>query len=475
MKLEARAISRQYPGTLALDKVDFTAHPGEVHGLIGENGAGKSTLVKILAGIETATSGELVCDDPAGVSMIHQELNLLPDMTVADNIFLGRERTRLGVVGLREQQRIAAGLLEQLEQPISPRSLVRELSLGQQQIVEIAKALLGDVRVLIMDEPTSALSPTEVQILFRVIRGLKARGVAIIYISHRLEELLTIGDRITVLRDGRKVAEALAAEVNVTWIVEQMTGRPAHLVDRAEAGQTGAPLLQLQGPGGFTLAAGEICGIYGLLGAGRTELLELLAGLRPADGARILFDGQSVEHLPLRARVRRGLMLLSEDRKASGLLPNFSVRNNITLASLRACTRGYFLSPAREDAAAAAAVQHLQIRAPGIHHSINALSGGNQQKVLLARMLETRPRAMLLDEPSRGVDVGARAEIFALIRRLAGQGMAILFTSSDTQEVLSLAHRVLVMASGRITADLAGPDATPESLVRAAGVTHARA
>jgi erythritol transport system ATP-binding protein len=242
-------------------------------------------------------------------------------------------------------------------------------------------------------------------------------------------------------------------------------------VDRAEESETGSPLLTLDGPDKFCLAAGEIVGIYGLLGAGRTELLELLAGLRPPGESRIRLDGSPIDHLSLRQRIQRGIMVLSEDRKLSGLLPNFSVRDNITIANLPPLV----LSPKREDASASAAAARLQIRAASVRQSINALSGGNQQKVLLARMLETRPRVLLLDEPSRGVDVGARAEIFSLIRRLAREGMAILFTSSDTQEVLSLAQRVLVMATGRITADLTGPEATPESLVRAAGAVHARA
>jgi erythritol transport system ATP-binding protein len=466
--LAARAVSMQYPGTRALDAVDFAVRRGEVRVLVGENGAGKSTLMRILAGIEQPTSGVLdfLGCTPDSVAMIHQELNLLPNLSVSDNIFLAHELTRFGGIDRRAQQRRTAELMARLEQHIDPQTLVGDLPLGKQQIVEVAKALARDARVLIMDEPTSALSAPEVEVLFRLIRDLKSHGVAVVYISHRLEELLTIGDSVTVLRDGRVVAEAAAADIDVRWIVEQMCGATAAAepVDAAESnGDSRPPVLAVKGAVSFTAAPGEIVGFYGLMGAGRTELFESMLGLRTVPAVSIDVGGRSFDRLAIQERIRSGLALVPEERKASGIVPTLSVEQNMTLAALH----GVWLSPAAERSRAARLAEELHIRTRGVEAPITSLSGGNQQKAILGRYLLLSPKVLLLDEPTRGVDVGARAEIYAIIRRLAAKGMAILFASSELQEIRALATRVVVMATGRIAADFSAAEATEQALVAA--------
>ena len=474
--LEARAVSRQYPGTLALDRADFPVYRAKVNVLVGENGAGKSTLMRILAGIEQPTSGELILDgrpirltsarDAAarGIAKIHQELNLLPNLSVSDNIFMAREMVRHGVIDRRGQEHRTRDLLARLGQPVEPRALVGDLPLGQQQIVEIAKALAQDISILIMDEPTSALSAAEIAVLFRVIRDLKSHGVSIVYISHHLEELLAIGDHIHVLRDGRAVANAPANSVTVPWIVEQMTGSTGITASSPPSAPSAAPpLLSIRFPGlSLDACGGEIIGLYGLLGAGRTELFEACIGLRPTPGP-IVLAGRPIEQLGIPARIRRGLALVPEERQAAGIVPPLSVGENMTLASLK----GIYLSPGTERRRAGALATDLHIRTAGLDRPITSLSGGNQQKVVLARYLLTAPKVLLLDEPTRGVDVGARAEIYAIIRRLASEGMAVLFASSELQEVQTLATRIVVMARGRITAEFPAAEATEEALVSA--------
>jgi erythritol transport system ATP-binding protein len=491
--LEARDVSMRYPGTLALDKVNFSLRRGQVSALIGENGAGKSTLMKILAGIEHPTGGSLLLDgqeismrsvrdaDAHGIGIIHQELNLCPNLSVAENIFLARELTAHGLLDRKQQEDRARGLLARLEHPIHPRALVGDLPLGQQQIVEIAKALARDVRVLMMDEPTSALSPAEITVLFRIIRDLTSRGVAIAYISHRLEELLGIADCVSVLRDGRMVAGAAAADVDTRWIVEQMTGRPAGFTESPSEAVRGPQLLRVDslslaaGNGrpllrgvSLTLRVGEILGIYGLMGSGRTELLECLMGLRPEAAGGIFLDSTALDRKDTPARIAAGLAMVPEDRQVSGIVRSLSVAANMTLAGLHRFARGPWLSPASEDQAAAAMIADLRIKAPGLHHNIGSLSGGNQQKVVLARCLMTNPRVLLLDEPTRGVDVGAKLEIHGLVKRLAAGGMGIVLVSSELDEVRAVSNRILVMCRGSITAELESAAATGDALASAA-------
>jgi erythritol transport system ATP-binding protein len=491
--LEARNVSMQYPGTRALDEVTFRLRRQTVSALIGENGAGKSTLVKILAGIAQPTAGSILIDgavvamrsvrdaDALGIGMIHQELNLCPNLSIAENIFLGRELTGRGLLDKRQQEQRARELLAKLEHPIDPAALVGNLPLGQQQIVEIAKALARNVRVLMMDEPTSALSPVEITVLFRVIRELRARGVAIVYISHRLDELLGIADTVSVLRDGRMVAEAATRDVDARWIVEQMTGRPGGGTEAAGVPQAGADLLRVEKLSlnadtgrpllrdvSLQLHAGEVVGIYGLMGAGRTELLESLMGLHPEVVGSVFLDSKRIDRLDTASRIAAGMAMTPEDRQVSGLVQSLSVLANMTVSSLGRFAKRMWLSPVSEKAAADRMVSELHIKTPGLQQNIGSLSGGNQQKVVIAKCLLTQPRVLLLDEPTRGVDVGAKREIHEIVKKLAASGMGIVLASSELEEVRATANRIVVMSRGAVTAEFAAADATDDALALAA-------
>jgi erythritol transport system ATP-binding protein len=491
--LRAEAIGKVYGGIVALDDVDFDAERGRVAVLIGENGAGKTTLMHILAGVEPPTRGRLLLDGrpvrfdspraaaAAGIAIIHQELSLFPDLTVAENVFAGREPSRLGVVTDRARaEEETRAVLERLEQPIDPGARCGELPLGQQQIVEIARALTQEARVLIMDEPTSALSSAEVTALFRLIRELRARGTAIVYVSHRLEELMEIGDRLTVLRDGRRVAAAEAADASVGWIVEQMIGRSVAGTAGRPAPTAVEPLLEVEGLSlrredgrlllddvSLGVAAGEVVGLYGLMGAGRTELVECIMGARIASAGAIRLRGEALERLDLPARLARGVFLVPEDRQGAGLFPSLSVAHNMTLASLRAHMRRLTLSPAAERETVARMASELAIASATPEIRIGALSGGNQQKVVIARALLTRPRVLLLDEPTRGIDVGAKAEIHRIMRELADSGISIIMTSSELPELVNLPDRCLVLYKGSIAAEFTRETMDEEKLVAA--------
>jgi erythritol transport system ATP-binding protein len=506
--LRARGIGKVYPGTVALDGVDFALQRGSVHALIGENGAGKSTLVKILAGVEKPTSGSLSLDgaevtlasaaDAAsrGIAIVHQELQRFPNLSVAENLFIGRElRTRWRAVDHRAQEASAREQLAKLGQPIDPRTVLGHLPLGLQQLVEIARALTLETRVLLMDEPTSALSAAEVDVLFRVIRDLRTRGVAIVYISHRLEELITIADAVTVLRDGRVAGHALTSDVSVPWIVERMTGgttatRPSRAASPAAspaasaARERGAsPVLRVRGltlppRSGRTaldaidlsLDTGEIVGIYALMGAGRTELLESLMGVHRDARGEVLLDGRPLQQLATDDRVRAGLTIVPEDRQRAGLVTTMTVAQNMTLSCLGRFTTAGWLSSAREAEAARAMGGDVRLKTPSIGAPVTALSGGNQQKVIISRALLSGPRVVLLDEPSRGVDVGARAEIIQCMRRFAADGLGVLFTTSDLNEIFAAADRVIVMSRGRITGQFPASEATAATLASCASV-----
>lgn len=492
--LEARGVSKQYPGTLALDRVTFKLQRGEVSALIGENGAGKSTLVKILAGIDQPTSGLLLLDgtpirmhsvrdaDANGIGIIHQELNLCANLSVAENIFLGRELTSNWCLLNRKQQlEKTRQLLAQLEQPIEAESRIEQLPLGQQQIVEIAKALARDVRVLMMDEPTSALSTAEVSVLFKIIRDLKARGVAIVYISHRLEELLDISDSVSVLRDGRMVAESAASDVDPHWIVEKMTGRSEASLEPPGVSGGGPELLRVDSLSlraetgrvlldniSLSLRAGEVLGIYGLMGAGRTEFLECLMGLHKGARGRISLRGKPVGSLETSGRIALGLAMVPEDRQTAGLVQCFSIRQNMTLSSLDRIASWAWLSPSEERFQVSQQISNLRIRTSGTDHNIGSLSGGNQQKVVLAKCLMTSPKVLLLDEPTRGVDVGAKREIYGIVRRIAESGIGVVFVSSELDEIRSVANRILVFAKGRIAGEFRADQVTGGQLAAAA-------
>ncbi|WP_022928171.1 sugar ABC transporter ATP-binding protein [Patulibacter americanus] len=498
--MRARAINKVFGATHALRGVDFAVMPGRVTVLFGENGAGKSTLMKILAGIERPTTGTLelfgepvVLSGPRdaadrGVSIIHQELSLFPNLSIADNLYMGRERSRNGfTVDQRAQHARTRELLERLEEPLDPKTPVGVLRLGQQQLVEIAKALLQEARVLIMDEPTSALSAPEVEVLFRVIRELTAQGVAIIYISHHMEEALEIADHVVVLRDGGLVAEAEADEVDAGWVVERMVGRSQDELYTAAEPETGAEVLAVDDlvvadPGSavrravdgvsLRLHAGEVVALYGLMGAGRTELLETLAGRLQAASGEIRLDGEQVPPGSIGDRIDLGLTLVPEDRQRDGLVQTMSVGENMSLASLGNYVRRLLVSRDAEREAVERTMKDVTVRAAGPKAPIGSLSGGNQQKVVLSKALLTNPRVLLLDEPTRGIDVGAKAEIFELMAAQAKRGLVVLFATSEVSEALNVPDRILVMAKGRIVREFRRGTATREEVMVASGETE---
>jgi len=497
VRLEMREITKRFGGVHALEGVNFRARAGEVHALCGENGAGKSTLMKILAGAIVDYQGQVVLDgepaafkgprdaEDAGVRIIHQELNLVPDLSVTANIFLGREMTgRFGLVDNRAMEARARAMFDRLGAPIHPRSRVGDLRIGDQQMVEIAKALMFEASILIMDEPTSAISDTEVARLFRVINDLRRGGTTVVYISHKMNEVFTLADSVTVLRDGRFVAAAPRSETDPARVVRWMVGREIASLSFAPHVVTAEATLRVRGlglparPGSgrpslsgldFEVRVGEVVGVAGLLGAGRTELLEaLFAASDQPPGGTILLDGAPITYRRPDRAIAAGVALVTEDRKTLGLFNAMTVAENITLAHLDSLTAMGLIDPRRERRAVAQAIADLSIKTAGGRAAITSLSGGNQQKCIIARWLLTGPRLLLLDEPTRGIDVGAKAEIYALIRRLAGAGMAILMTSSELPELLTVADRILVLCEGRLTAELPRSEATEESIMDAA-------
>ncbi len=495
--LTAENISKIFPGTVALDNVSFSVHKGKVNVLIGENGAGKSTLMKILAGVERPTQGKIILEGKEislhspldatklGIGIIYQELNLCPNLSVVDNVYLAREINSNGFIDKKNEYNHVQKLINHLEQKIDPDGLVSDLRIGQQQIIEIAKALAQDVRILIMDEPTSALSAAEVEVLFRIIRELKSRDVSIIYISHKLEELLQIGDYVTVLRDGKKVAEEKAENINVSWIIEKMVGRnPTSMFSRKER-PIGDVMLRVeditlprQGGGfvldhiSFDLHQGEVLGIYGLMGAGRSDLLDCLAGARQYTSGRILLNGNPVSSKTVAERIDAGFVLVPEDRQRFGLVGPLSVRDNMLLPSLRNYLKGIFLSTKEENNASEKQVKELRIRVANIQQSITSLSGGNQQKVVVAKGLLTKPKVLLMDEPTRGIDVGAKYEIFDIMNQLVAKKFGVIFVSSELKEILAMSDRILVMSKGAITGEFSHDEATHEKLVAASAIGH---
>ncbi|MCC7491047.1 MAG: sugar ABC transporter ATP-binding protein [Fimbriimonadaceae bacterium] len=487
--LQMRGIRKQYPGVLALDGVDFDLCAGEVHALIGENGAGKSTLMKILAGAEQADQGEVLLDGQplqlasplegirAGLSIIYQEFCLVPSMSVEENIFLGREpTTALGLIRWREMRRRAIELLQRLDAQVDAAALVETLSVAQQQMVEIAKAVSVEARVIAMDEPTAALTEHEIERLFALIAALKAQGVGIIYISHRLDEVETLADRVTVLRDGKWVSTDPRGALDRAEIIRRMVGRPLTQQFPVRASQPGEVALAVRGLSRrgvlhditFEVRRGEVVALAGLVGAGRTEVARAIFGADPIDGGSLSIAGR-----PLRPRhptdaVRAGVGLVTEDRKAQGLVLQMAVRENNTLANLGAVSRGGFIQFAQERRVAESFVASLDIRTPSVEQTVRNLSGGNQQKVVLAKWLFTDAQVLIFDEPTRGIDVGAKAEIYELMNDLAARGVAILMISSELEEVLGMADRVLVMHEGRIAGELPRAAATPEAVMHLA-------
>lgn len=495
LMLEARDIIRRYPGNVALKKVTFRVYRNSINVLIGENGAGKSTLMRILAGIEEPDEGQILIGGKTvrirspkdasalGIAIVHQELAVLPTLDISENIFAGRELLKGGaIINRRDEDRLSSSALHRLRNPLPVKTPAELLSLGSRQVVELARAVTHDTRLLILDEPTSALSMPEAESLFHVLQEMKNAGVTIIYISHRLHELMYLGDRFTVLRSGEVVGEGSRGTVTRSWVVERMSGRTeadhfdrtASAVDRPIVlhadGITISPSFageQAQSPVydvSLTIHRGEILGIYGLLGAGRTELLEALIGARRIESGAIHVNGQQVRLHDVRDAVKAGIALVPEDRQRDGLIPELTVRENVALMT---STRPV-ISKERETQRVRELVKQLGIAVKSIELPVGSLSGGNQQKVLLARCLMSSPIVLLLDEPTRGVDVGTRADIYRRLRQLADSGLSILFTSSEIEETRLLADRALVMCQGRISAQFARDEFTDEMLFAAA-------
>ncbi len=471
--LTMRGIVKVFPGVRALDGVDLDVEAGEVHCLLGQNGAGKSTLIKVLAGAHRPDAGEIVlagnqmafgsphAADAAGIATIHQELDLVPGLSVAENVVLGHEPARLGFTRPRAAQDVTRALLRRLGHPEIPagRELGR-LSAAGQQVVSMARALARDARLIVMDEPSAVLDPQEVATLFRVIGELTAEGIAVVYISHRLDEIRAIGDRVTVLKDGRTVARNLPARTTPTAeVIRLMTGRSIEYVfPPRPARPAGQPVLQVEGLGrdgefadvSFTVHAGEVVGLAGLVGSGRSEILETVYGARRRGAGTVAVRGRALRTGSVAAAVRAGVGLCPEERKSQGLLLHEPVYRNVSLSSIGRFARAGFVREGAERAAAGAVTAQLDVRPADPSRAVRTLSGGNQQKVVLARWLLRGCDVLLLDEPTRGVDVGARTEIYALIRELASRGVAVVLVSSEVPEVLGLADRVLVVREGRV-------------------------
>jgi ribose transport system ATP-binding protein len=509
--LEVRGLTKSFPGVRALDNVSVHAAAGEVLAVVGENGAGKSTLMKVLAGVYQPDAGDILLDGRPvrfagvrdalnhGIVLIHQELNLADNLSVAANLFLGRERVRGGLLGWLDRQAMtaeAARLLARVGLDVPPGRPVGELPIGQQQLVEIARALAQSARVIIMDEPTSSLSQKETETLFGVIADLKRAGVTVLYISHRLAEVQTVADRVTVLRDGRNAGELAREQISHAAIVRLMVGRdlkqfyarrhstssePAAPARDTEslAGAAGSDRIRLEvrgvryaggpaSPVSFAVRAGEIVGMAGLVGAGRTELAEALFGLRPIVAGDVLLDGRPARIRSPRSAIRRGLLLAPEDRRLHGLILPETVEHNLSLPNLDMLSVLRLVLRRREASLARRLVDRLRVRTPTIAKAVGLLSGGNQQKVALGKWLARSPTVLILDEPTRGVDVGARGEIYALMDQLAGDGVAILMISSDLEEVLGMSDRVLVLHEGRLAGELGRAELSEEAVMHRA-------
>ena len=492
--LRAEHMNKIYPGTKALDDVSYEVMKGKVNVLIGENGAGKSTLMKLIAGIEQPSSGKIYMGDEEvvfkntndarerGIGIIHQELSLFPNLNIYQNIFMGREQTR-GKMLLDNGEHVKATkrVLEKLEHVMNPNTLVGDLRVGQQQMIEIAREFLqDDLKILIMDEPTSSLSEQEVEVLFKLMREFTEAGIAIVYISHRLEEIMRIGDNVTILRDGKYVAGAEVSDIDVPWIVQQMVGegksypKKTREVDWAKQ-ETVLKVKDLCLPksgGGyllehldFELKRGEILGIYGLMGAGRTEVFECIMGLRPEHTGEIYKEGKLLKVTNLREQIDNGFAMVPEDRQAEGLVQTLSIGKNISLSSLDDYTKLGIINKKEENAQISKQIKDIMIKVADKDLPILSLSGGNQQKVVIGKGILTDPNILLLDEPSRGIDIGAKTEVFDIINQYAERGVSILVVSSELKEIVSIADRVIVLSNGRKTGEFVHGEITEDQLV----------
>jgi D-xylose transport system ATP-binding protein len=501
--LEMKSITKSFPGVKALDGVSFDLREGEIHALVGENGAGKSTLIKILAGVYPYPEygGEIFLDgaarrfvsvrdaENARIAVIYQELSLVKELSVAENIFLGREPRRFGVVNWEKLYSGAQKLLDDLHLTIDPLTPVRNLGIGQQQLVEIAKALSQDARIVVLDEPTAALTDAEVETLFGILNKLRSRGVAMIYISHKLDEVFLISSRITVLRDGRTVGTNATGDLDEAGVIAKMVGREVGQIFPQSTHERGDVVFEarnvtVEDPGvpgkllvdrvGFTARKAEVLGIAGLMGSGRSELLMAIFGAHPGRKSGEMFiDQNPVQINQPSDAIRHGIGFVTEDRKRYGLILDQTILKNMTLAGLRKLSGRFVTDEDAEAVAGERSARDLRIKANSVFTISGTLSGGNQQKVVLAKWLLTNPRVLFLDEPTRGIDVGAKQEIYAQINRLAESGLAIVLVSSELPEVLGLSDRVIVLHEGRVTGEFTRNEATPEAVMSCA-TGHAR-
>jgi ribose transport system ATP-binding protein len=482
-----KGISKRFPGVQALDHVDFEVYQGEVHALVGENGAGKSTLMKILSGIYAKDEGQIILDgqvvelrNPAeaqqhGIGVIYQEFDLAPNLTVTENIMLCREpASRLGWINQRECHRRAQEGLDALGIHIDLNAMVSQLKVGERQMVAIVKALSLNARIIVMDEPTSALGEHEIDLLFQIIKNLKSQNVSVVYISHRLEEIGRIADRVTVLRDGRLVGSIGVAEASTDQIVSMMVGRELKDFFRKEEATIGDVVLEVRQLGSegvvhdvsFQLRRGEILGFAGLIGAKRTETARLIFGLDRKDRGEVLIDGAPVDIESPEDAIRLGVALVPEDRKGQGLLVRWPISENVTLPRLDHFSSYGLVDVREEEKQSNTYIKSLGVKTPSVRQPVMYLSGGNQQKVVIAKWLMTEPRVLILDEPTRGIDVGAKAEIYALMSQLAKRGIGILLISSELPEIVGMSDRIIVMREGRITGELSRAEATEEKIMR---------
>ena len=479
-------ITKTFPGVKALDDVHFELRAGEVMALLGENGAGKSTLMKILSGVYTRDGGEMEIFGKSygdltpkgaqalGVAIIHQELNMCRHLSIAENMFLGREKTRLGTLSQREMEAEASNALEELGIDLDPRQVVGELPVSKQQMVEIAKALSTNAKILIMDEPTSSLTSREIDDLFRIIRDLKAKGCGIVYISHRLEELQYIVDRVTIMRDGQFVTSGRFQNMTMDEIIANMVGREIKEKFPRVQCKKGKCVFEARGLNAgrmvrdvsFQLYEGEIVGFAGLMGAGRTETTRAIFGVDPKESGRLFLDGREVSIRSVEDAIRNGIVLAPEDRKKDGLCTKLSMRENIALPNLDIiCDKAGVVRKRREEQMCNEAIANLRIKTAGLDSDAATLSGGNQQKVVVAKWLARNSRVVMFDEPTRGIDVAAKVEIYHLMNRLKQQGIAVMFVSSEMPEVMGIADRIIVMCDGRITGEIGSGEATQEKIL----------
>jgi rhamnose transport system ATP-binding protein len=487
-RIELRGISKRFAATQALEDVSLDLLPGEVHGLVGENGAGKSTLVKILAGVHQPDSGTIRLDGEAtqihgpahsrslGIAVVHQEPRLFPDLTVAENVFIGHAPSgRLGSIDWGATRRRAEGLFRELDVQVDVGAPVRGLSMADQQLIEIAKSLSLEARVLILDEPTASLSAHEVERLFTIVRRLRGRGVSVLFVSHRLDEVFALCDRATVFRDGRHVVTMPTRDLTTTDLVRHMVGRTVSLFPKVET-PIGDVLLEVSGltkvgefrDVGFSVRAGEIVGFAGLVGAGRTEVARVLFGIDQRDRGQILLGGLPVSFASPSAAMHAGIAYLPEDRHQEGLVQDFTIAQNVTLPILPRLFPRLLTRISTERRVAHEFTEQLSVRMTGVDQLVGSLSGGNQQKVVLAKWLATRPRILILDEPTRGIDIGAKVEVHRIISELAASGLGIILISSDLPEVLAMSDRILVFHEGKITAEIPRSQATQERVMFAA-------